>query len=61
MSKIELDRDAVEAALRAVIEYIDYDLHKDLEGEDDPIGEGVEDTYPVLADRFIAAYNATQS
>ncbi|GAA2842493.1 hypothetical protein [Kribbella solani] len=48
-----LDRAAVDRALRSVIEYADYDLHKALEGD-----ETGEDTYAEHVARFIAAYGA---
>jgi hypothetical protein len=48
-----LDREAVDAALRYVIECLDYDLHKSIEvSEDDD-----EDTYDYWVDEFIYQYN----
>lgn len=49
-----MNRDAVDRALRKVMEHLDYDLHKQLEC-DEEIGE---DTYAEHVDRFIAEYEA---
>lgn len=47
-----LDRKAVDAALRTVMTWVDYDLHKSLERDE----ETGQDTYGEHVDRFIAAY-----
>jgi len=52
---MELDRAAVEIALRAVISWADYDLHKDLDDPSDP-DEPDADNYTSLTRRFIKAY-----
>lgn len=49
---MSLDREAVDAALRKVIEFLDYDLHKQIECDE----ENGEDTYAEHVDRFMAAY-----
>lgn len=53
---MSLDRDAVDAALRYVIECLNYDLHKSIEASDD---DG-EDTYDYWVDEFVYAYNAKE-
>lgn len=50
--KPELDREAVDKALRTVMAWVDYDLHKSLERDE----ETGEDTYAEHVDRFMAAY-----
>jgi hypothetical protein len=52
-----LNRDAVDAALRQVIAYADYDLHKALEHDE----ETGEDTYAEHVDRFIQVYERAAS
>lgn len=47
-----LDRKAVDAALRTVMTWVDYDLHKSLERDE----ETGQDTYGEHVDRFIATY-----
>ena len=47
-----LDRKAVDAALRTVMTWVDYDLHKSLERDE----ETGQDTYGGHVDRFMAAY-----
>ena len=47
-----LDREAVDAALRTVITWVDYDLHKSLERDE----ETGEDMYGEHVDRFIEVY-----
>jgi hypothetical protein len=47
-----LSRDAVESALRSIVADLDYDLHKQVE-EDEETGE---DHYPALAREFIRLY-----
>jgi hypothetical protein len=49
----ELCRAAVDAALRKVIEHLDYDLHKQLESDE----ETGEDTYAEHVDRFLVSYD----
>jgi hypothetical protein len=49
---VNLDRAAVDAALRQVIGHLDYDLAKGLECDE----ETGEDTYSVHVDRFISEY-----
>lgn len=48
-----LDRSAVDAALRQVFSWADYDLHKGIECDEDT----GEDTYGEHVDRFIAEYD----
>ena len=48
-----LNRSAVDAALRKVFSWADYDLHKGIERDEDT----GEDTYDEHVDRFIAEYN----
>lgn len=50
---IELNHAAVDEALRRVIEHIDYDLHKEIERDE----ETGEDTYSEHVERFVAEYN----
>lgn len=47
-----LDREAVDKALRTVLAWVDYDLRKSLERDE----ENGEDTYAEHVDRFMAAY-----
>lgn len=47
-----LDADALEAALRATISDLDYDLHKSLESDE----ETGEDTYPNVVSAFLNSY-----
>lgn len=47
-----LDREAVDKALRTVITWVDYDLHKSLERDE----ETGEDMYGEHVDRFIEVY-----
>lgn len=47
-----LDKARVDAALRKVIEYLDYDVHKQLVCDE----ETGEDTYSEHVDRFISEY-----
>jgi Arc/MetJ family transcription regulator len=49
---VSLEREAVDAALRRVVEFLDYDLHKQLECDE----ETGEDMYGEHVDRFIAEY-----
>jgi hypothetical protein len=51
-----LDRTAVDAALRRVVEFLDYDLHKQLECDE----ETGEDTYAEHVDRFITEYGKVE-
>ena len=53
---MSLDRAAVDAALRQVIEFLDYDLHKALERDE----ETGEDTYGEHVDRFITEYGKVE-
>ena len=48
----ELERHRVEKALRSIISDLDYDLHKNIECDE----ETEEDTYPDLVTEFIQAY-----
>lgn len=52
-----IDRAAVDKALRKVIEFADYDLHKGIEHDE----ETGEDTYGEHVDRFIAEYGKAAS
>lgn len=52
MSLPPIDAEAVDAALRAVIEELDYDIHKNLECDE----EDGEDHYDELVDTFIDKY-----
>lgn len=47
-----LNPDRVESALRDLISYVDYDLHKQLESDE----ETGEDIYPELVQQFIDSY-----
>lgn len=53
----ELDRSAADKALRKVIEFADYDLHKGIEHDE----ETGEDSYAEHVDRFIAEYGKATS
>lgn len=53
---MSLDRAAVDAALRRVVEFLDYDLHKQLECDE----ETGEDTYAEHVDRFITEYGKVE-
>lgn len=53
---VSLDRAAVDAALRRVVEFLDYDLHKALERDE----ETGEDTYGEHVDRFITEYGKVE-
>lgn len=51
----ELDPERVDKALRELIAWLDYDIHKGLEcGEEDG-----EDTYHEYVSMFIESYNGT--
>lgn len=50
-----LDKARVDFALRSLISYLDYDLHKDLDNPEDPDG----DTYPNLVEYFVSSYDST--
>ena len=52
---MSLNREAVDKALRQVVEFLDYDLHKQLECDE----ETGEDTYGEHVQRFIDAYERT--
>ncbi|MFC5268497.1 hypothetical protein ACFPJ1_40865 [Kribbella qitaiheensis] len=52
-----LDRAAVDKALRKVISFADYDLHKGIECDE----ETGEDTYAEHVERFMAAYTEAQA
>lgn len=52
-----LNRNAVDVALRKVIEHLDYDTHKMLECDE----ETGEDTYGEHVERFIAEYEKAGS
>lgn len=52
-----LDPEAVGAALRKVIEFADYDLHKQIECDE----ETGEDTYAEHVERFIRHYEEVSS
>jgi hypothetical protein len=47
-----LDPRAVDAALRSLISDLDYDLHKQLERDE----ETGEDNYPIIVAKFINSY-----
>lgn len=53
---MSLDRAAVDAALRRVVEFLDYDLHKQLERDE----ETGEDMYAEHVDRFITEYGKVE-
>lgn len=50
--ELKLDHAKVEAALRTLIGDLDYDIHKNLESDE----ESGEDRYPDLAAEFIGLY-----
>lgn len=52
----ELDPFKVDQALRLIISDLDYDLHKNLENDEET---GV-DVYPAIASVFIRHYNKTE-
>lgn len=52
---MSLDPKRVDAALRATINDLDYDLHKSIECDE----ETGEDSYPILVEGFINDYNET--
>lgn len=52
-----IDANAVETALREVINDLDYDLHKNIECDE----ETGDDTYPDIANNFIRAYKEAVS
>lgn len=53
---MELDKDKVYDALSQIIDYIDYDVWKQLMYDEDT-GEDDEETFPRLVDKFIEYYN----
>jgi len=52
-----LDPTKVERALRSLISDIDYDLHKNIECDE----ETGDDSYPILVEGFINDYNETSN
>jgi len=50
---VEVNETAVRLALRRLISYLDYDLHKSIECDE----ETGDDNYPLYAEGFIRYYN----
>lgn len=54
---MSLDPKRVDAALRSLISDLDYDLHKEIECDE----ETGDDSYPILVEGFINDYNETSN